>query len=207
MEIILKNNIPLNNSQLSRFFGLTTEEILQIKNYLLVKEKLIDGYFLDGESEIQLTIPTTIDIIDMDEVKTTEDDYQSVVQRVDLVPEKDPLAIFHLTPLVMSDQSLIPSDRQVIGTRTWMILWDGIPAGYILKIPEKAGMPDYNMDIRLAKNLTTLPVISGAVQKFVEYMRSWYGEEGKLNSINGSAPRDRKWEALRFFFESIGINF
>ncbi|MHA2252383.1 MAG: hypothetical protein ACXAD7_18600 [Candidatus Kariarchaeaceae archaeon] len=212
LENILANNIPLTINQLSRFFGITADQIEPIKNELLKNSKIIEGYFLEGEAELQLSLPSILDIIEMksdilvDNDEEEDEEPASTVFRVDIVPESDPLTIYHLNPLILSDKNLFPSERQSLNSETWMILWDGIPIGYLVKINTRSGMIDYDIDIRIIQQMATIPVLSGVIQKMISLMRSWYNIEGKIRSINNEPISNRKWEPLHFLIQSLGIN-
>jgi hypothetical protein len=205
-ESILANNVPLTISQLSRYFGLTKEEINVIKRDIEKRGGIIEGYFLEGEKEVQLTLPDTLDILNakVQEEELPENDFSSF-QRVDLVPETDPLTVYHLNPLLLSDPTLLPTERQPANSETWLIFWDGIPAGYILKIPRDMEHDKYELEIRVAKNMSNETVISGIIQKMATFMRSWYQAMVKIRSINGLSITDKKWENIHFLIQSLDI--
>ncbi|MHA2090484.1 MAG: hypothetical protein ACW98K_06455, partial [Candidatus Kariarchaeaceae archaeon] len=209
ISTFLKCNIPLTITQLSKFFGLTKEEIVTLKSRLIADEQVIEGYFLEGVEEIQLTSSNTPDFltIDQTDVELGQEDEELVSSnlRIDLLPAKDPVTKLHLTPLVMGDASLIPTEREPPGSETWIVFWDGVPVGYLLKIPKKMRNIDYELDIRITMNKASIPIISGTIENMITLMRAWYNQEGSIKSINGLSAIDKHWKPLHFLIESLGI--
>jgi hypothetical protein len=195
---LLQTNPPLTTPQISKYLGISKSELDPLISRYLEEGKILNGYYFDGLGEEQFTVPEVLDA-------KLEDEIELSTNRVDILPLTDSFAFLHLPLLVLNDSTIQPTDRPAPRAEQWMIMWDGVPVGYLIKTPTEWGMIDYELEIRISRGMVTTPIITGTIEQFVSIMRGWYNEEGKLVSINGDAPSSRKWEHIQFLIESIGI--
>lgn len=199
---VLETNPPLIKEQLSRFLGMTIRELEPLLRQYLKTGRIQEGYFLAAVTDIQYTLPEVLDTLIATDIDLEE---QSAVNRVDILPLSDPYASLHLPPLVLADPSIQPTQRYTDDAEQWMISWDGIPVGYFIKQPTTQQLLDYELDLKITQEMITTPIIAGALQKIVTLFRTWYGDEGKICTINSTPASDRKWRDIHFLIESIGI--
>jgi len=202
MLLALESNPPLTKEQLSRYLGISIKELQSLLDAYLRRHKIIEGYFLADMTELQYTTAEVIDTI-----HPSEDDVEDLaaVNRVDLLPLSDPYAILHLPPLVLEDPTIQPKTQLPEQAEQWMICWDGQPVGYFIKQPTLQPLLDYELDLKITSSMVTTPIIAGALQKLVALFRTWYADEGLINSINGIKASDDHWKNIHFLIESIGI--
>ena len=114
------------------------------------------------------------------------------------------MSVLHLHPLLMRYPQLQPKTRVDPNAIYYSIFWDGIPSGFLIKIPRLMGTVDYDIEIYLRDEMHSNPVLSGIIQKLVNSSREWYNDELAIKSINGINPRDQKYSSLHFLIESLG---
>ncbi len=200
---LLKNHIPLTLAQVSQFMGIKTAYLIEIKEELLRRGEILEGYYLDFLSEPQITLAEVIASIEEYEYK---DDEEIPDQIVDILPFSDPIAIVQVRSLLLNHSELQPIKRYDTKTEWWLILWNGEPIGYLLKIPSDTELIDFDIHIKIRKGMDTIPVISALIQQIVNIFVSWFDDIIKIIDINNE-PLDReRFEPLEFLLATLGLD-
>ena len=167
--------------------------------------ELLEGYFIDNKSDVQITTPSVIDELstpmDKDEMPVFEE--INSYERVDILPFNDPVTILHLNPFLIDNSDILPKKR-LSGSTTWnSLFWDGDIIGYLLITPDTLGTVEIEINIieKRVKNV----ILSGIIQKLVNVRTEWFNEKIKIVAINGTDPRDSQFELLHFLIESLGV--
>lgn len=209
IKLILSTNPPLTIDQLSRLLGISFSEINQIKNDLIKAGQVIEGYFFDLYQEIQLSTPQVIndiqEIMDSSEERDEIDDL--VGPEIQLVPQSDPLAILHLSNLILGNKSLEIKSRIDPSSEIWMVMWNSLPSGYILKIPSQESLIDFNIEIRVISELNKISVLSLIIDNLAFLSQFWNNCQLYLIAINESPVTERKFERLHFILDTVGIRY
>ncbi|MFV2013811.1 MAG: hypothetical protein ACC656_00140 [Candidatus Heimdallarchaeota archaeon] len=209
IQQILSVNPPLTINQLSRYMGISFTEVNKIKQELLKSDQVIEGYFFDLYKEIQLSTPLVVshiqEIMDSYTVKNEID--VSYMQQIHFVPSSDPIAILHLSNLILRDKSLEIKARLDPSSEIWMILWNSSPSGYFLKVPSQLLQIDFDIEIRIISKLVKIPVLSLIIDQLAYLNQLWNYERLYLKMINNISIANRKFEQLQFILDSVGIKF
>ncbi|MHA2277253.1 MAG: hypothetical protein ACXAC2_15875 [Candidatus Kariarchaeaceae archaeon] len=206
---ILTINIPLTINQLSRLLGLTFAELSKLKDELLKKGEIIEGYFFDIHQDLQLSTPGVVNSIQniINSANENSEKIESSFPEVNLVPQSDPLATLHLPELILTDKILSISDRIDPLTEIWMILWNSSPCGYLLKIPSNRQLIDFDIEIKLLTEFENISILSLIIDKLSYFNQIWSGDQLFLSKINDGQVTSRRYEQLHFILESVNISY
>ncbi len=209
IQLILSINLPLTINQLSRFLGISYSEINLIKSELIKAGQIIEGYFFDLYQEIQLSTPQVVnniqEIMDSFEERNEIDD--SILPEIQLIPQSDPLAILHLSNLILGNKSLEIKSRIDHTSEIWMIMWNSLPSGYMLKIPSQRPLIDFNIEIRVVPDMAEISVLSLIIDKLAFLNQLWNNSQLCLIAINEFPITSRKFERLHFILDTVGIKY
>lgn len=200
----LSSHIPLTLEQLSQFFGYTPKYLEEIKNKLLRRGEIVEGYYMQNQMEAQISTANIIEEIEKYLGKEEEEEVDSG-HNIDILPFSDPIATLFIKQLLLRHIELQPTKRYHLESEWWIILWSGVPVGYLVKIPTNKQMVDYDIDIMLIEDMLTNPVLSGIIQQMVNVFKHWYDDELNLVEINGVKASDERFEALHFLISTVGI--
>ncbi|MCE7736662.1 MAG: hypothetical protein GPJ54_17395 [Candidatus Heimdallarchaeota archaeon] len=205
----LSSHIPLTLDQLSQFFGYTPKYLEEIKNKLLRRGEIVEGYYLQNQVEAQISTPKIIEEIEeyleREEEEEMEDDENEIKNNIDILPFSDPIALLFIKDLLMKNVELQPTKRYHMESEWWIILWSGVPIGYLVKIPTNKQLVDYDIDIKIVDDMLTNPVISGIIQQLVNVFKHWFDDELNLVEVNGIRISDERFETLHFLISTLGI--
>ncbi|MHA2032538.1 MAG: hypothetical protein ACW99Q_24480 [Candidatus Kariarchaeaceae archaeon] len=206
---ILTINIPLTINQLSRLLGLTFAELSKLKDELLKKGEIIEGYFFDIHQDLQLSTPGVVNSIQniINSANENSEKIESSFPEVNLVPQSDPLATLHLPELILTDKILSISDRIDPLTEIWMILWNSSPCGYLLKIPSNRQLIDFDIEIKLLTEFENISILSLIIDKLSYFNQIWSGDQLFLSKINDGQVTSRRYDQLHFILESVNISY
>ncbi|OLS28559.1 MAG: hypothetical protein HeimC2_06160 [Candidatus Heimdallarchaeota archaeon LC_2] len=206
---ILSNHPPLTISQLSRYLGLSFLEINQIKQELIKSDQIIEGYFFDLYQEIQMSTPSVINNLQeiMKNYKQKKDDEDFIEQEICLIPQSDPLAILHMSYLILGNKSLEIKTRIDPKSEIWMIMWNSSPSGYVLKIPTSRPSIDFEIEIRIVPDLAEISILSLIIDNLSFLNQFWNNSNLYLTRINNFSLSERKFEQLHFILDSMGIQY
>lgn len=209
IQQILSINPPLTISQLSRYLGLSFSELTLIKQELIKSNQIIEGYFFDLHEEIQLSVPHVVNTIQelMDSYDNLPENQEFEIPTVQIVPQSDPIAILHLSDLILKNKSLEIKSRIDPTSKIWLILWHSFPAGYLVQIPSKKSLIDYDIEINIVPELAEISVLSLIIDKLSYLNQLWESDELYLTKINDTPIRKRKFEQLQFILDSVGIKY
>ena len=208
IEIIhtfLKNHIPLTRDDLIRYFGLPLSRLSEVIQFMIRSGELIEGYFIDNKSDVQITTPSVIDELSapMNEEDLPVFEEMNSYERVDILPFNDPVTILHLNPFLMDNPEIMPKKRLATNTTWNSVFWDGRIIGYVLITPDFSGLADIEINI-IEKRLKNV-VLSGIIQKLVNVRTEWFDEKIRIIAINETNPKDSRFDLLHFLIESLGI--
>ncbi|MCY3413763.1 MAG: hypothetical protein INQ03_19120 [Candidatus Heimdallarchaeota archaeon] len=199
---ILKNHIPLTLEQLGVWLGYPTSELVEAKQHLLRKGLLVEGYYLAFEEDIQITLPEILE--ELEELDTSEEIEE--LDPTDILPFTDPVAVFHIRRLLLQNPELSVTERFDPESDWWIILWNGEPVGYLIKIPSSQPLVDFEISIRLRNEMMTNPVISGVLQQIIRIFKGWYDDELKIRDINSIPLDNSRFESLKFLLATLGLD-
>ncbi len=197
----LEFQIPMTKEQIIRYFGISDYTFTELRNYLLSRDEIIEGFFLPNYNQIQFSTPEVI--AEIKNHSLVED--ESMYSRVDILPYSDPMITLHLNSLLAKNVYLQPKKRPVPGTEIWGILLDGSPIGYVKTYPSISNMVDVDIEINVVNHSLKIPILSGILQKIAMIFKIWNNDTIKLISINNEDPRISKWSQLHFVTESLDI--
>lgn len=204
IPIFLNNHIPLTRDELTMYFGLSLGKLSEVIQSLIRSGELLEGYFIDNKSDVQITTPSVIDELStpLEEDLPVFEEMNSY-ERVDILPFNDPVTILHLNPFLMDNPEIMPKKRLSANTTWNSIFWDGNIIGYVLITPDFSGVADIEINI-IEKRIKNV-ILSGIIQKLVNTRTEWFDEKIRIIAINETNPKDSRFELLHFLIESLGI--
>lgn len=222
---ILKVHPPLTADQLGRYLGLTPRDLEILLTPAKKRGQVIEGYFIPGQDNIQLTLPKVLDDIEeegkvpidvdpqvealtaheKDEGETYEEKLQQYLSDINLIPQSDAMAQFFLPNFMSNTPNMAITKRLHADTKFWMILWENSPIGYILQYPTGKNLIDYDFEIKVIKDMEKIPILSAVIERFTTIVHGWNDDQLRAVSINDNALGGRLYEPIRFLLTSMGV--
>lgn len=187
---VLAFSAPLTKIQLTRFLGITYQEVTEALSLLKEQEIVQEGYFTKESQEVQFRLSQHLVL--------ESDDYYPL----QIYPVEDPLGILHFTEFLQKHQELIPSKPLSPNQSSFVILQNRMIIGYI--ITDIQGIFE-ELDIKLLTRVAKdIGIVIDIGETYVQQLQSQ--QKLRITRINGIPITDRKFETIHFGLEVLGID-
>ncbi len=173
---LLKHQLPLTVTQISRYFGWTYQEVRKLEKDMSRRGVIETGNFISyPKNENQIAYGQVIE-----ELRRT-----SVMdQEIRFLPFSDPISILYLPTEIERNPFLQPKSLSEF-ENGYMVFHGSLIVGYLTK--EVIG-DGYFANFKVLRHWTKRENIINALVRFNELNRKIWGIEGVLGKINGKSP-------------------